>query len=81
MSRYTIDMSDEDRQYLAEYDRRIKQLCDLVLEIVRDEPKLLLSQTFRKILVDNADTLEKMWWKFHNHLMVDNPGKPLEGDG
>lgn len=74
---YTIDQSDADVLFLQTFNAELESLIGCVIEIFEDEPRMLLSPTFRKMVADKAKLVKSLHGPLKLRLMVDNPGNDL----
>lgn len=83
----TVDTSENDRDFIKRFEQETALLAGLTIEIIQDDPRMLLSPTIRTMLVDRALQVQAMLRKLQGRLACDNPGKedlqqphtPLEG--
>lgn len=76
--RRTIDVQDGDDAWIKEFEKQLDLLCGMTIEMMGEERQLLLSQTFRHVLLEKAKLVKEMSLKVNNKLCVDNLGKPLK---
>jgi hypothetical protein len=69
--RVTVGFTDQHKRLMDDFQRHTEELTWLVLEIVRDEPKLLLSPVFRKMMADKAEMVQGLHQSVKGHLYVD----------
>lgn len=72
-----VDESTEDAAFLKAYIDDVEMLCGLMIETFEDKPVNLLSPFFRRLFLRQAKNVQWRHQKIHQHLHVDNPGKPL----
>jgi hypothetical protein len=72
-SRRACDYSEDDERALQEYVSTADTLIGLVLEVVRDNPAMLLSPIIRQQVTQAAERMQRRHNKIALHLAVDNP--------
>jgi hypothetical protein len=72
-NRRTIDQTEASEVALKEYKNNVRMLAALVLEMVKDDPKMLLSPNMRELLVDKAQLVKDQHFIMSQGLCVDAP--------
>lgn len=76
--RQTIDTSEADREFLKKFSSEVGTLGSMVIEILEDHPSMILSPTFREVLVEKAKIVRKMLFAMKGQLCCDNPCEDLK---
>lgn len=76
-NRRTIDIQDTDEEFIKQFTEDIHFLCEMVKEMMVDNPATLLSPLFRGMLAERAKDLEKKRSIIAHYLCADNLGKPF----
>lgn len=69
----SIDTTEQSIQLTKDYNYNVGQLAGCVLEIMRDDPKLLLSPNIRNMVADLAQKVKTMHFVVNNAVCLDEP--------
>ena len=73
-----IACSEDDEQWLKEYQREVSRLAHLIIECVKDNPVTLLSPLHRELITEQACKVAAMESRLAGvPIYVDNLGSPL----
>lgn len=72
-----IEYNEEDKKFLDDYKIAVDELSKLVIEVFEKNQGLLLTPVFRELVAKKAHEVKRSHEIIHRHLMVDNPGTPL----
>lgn len=73
----SIDYNDGDQDYVRQFNDQVHLVTGAVVEMMLENPAILLSPVFRKMVANEARNLEAMRLVLDNRLVIDNPGDPL----
>jgi hypothetical protein len=76
-----IEHFKQDRNFLEQYIHHVDSLSASVIEIMVEDPRLLLSPVFRSLIAEQAKRVIAMHQEIKSHLCVDNYQSPLQADG
>jgi hypothetical protein len=74
----TIDYHESDDKFLKQFEYELDLLAGAIIEGLEEDPKVLLSPIWRKMIARQAKLIKAYRSQVLNILCVDNLGKPLK---